>query len=67
MKRITIVLIALAICLVGYNVTKLDFEAPLAGESIIAVICIAASLCAILILIIFNMSKKIQKKVKESH
>jgi hypothetical protein len=42
----------------------LDFEHLFEGNSIIALIGIAASLCAILILLIFRMSKMIQEKTK---
>ncbi|NAS31791.1 hypothetical protein GTQ40_12460 [Flavobacteriaceae bacterium R38] len=65
MRIVTIVLIMLAVCLIGYNITKIDFEAPLSGESFTAVIGIMASLCAILVLTIFTISKKIQKKIKD--
>lgn len=64
MKITTIVLIILAICLIAYNVTKVDFKAPLSGDSSTAIIGITASLCAILLLIIFSISKKIQQKIK---
>ena len=65
MRIVSLILILLAVCLIGYNVTKIDFEAPLAGDSAVAIIGIVASLCAILILIIFSISKKIQKKIKD--
>jgi hypothetical protein len=42
-----------------------DFGHPLEGESFIAIICIVASLCAIVLLLIFNASSKIQKKIEE--
>lgn len=64
-KTVSIVLIVLAILLIAYNVTMVDFDNPLAGDSIIAVIGIMASLCAIVLLLIFITSKKIQKKIGE--
>ncbi|WP_282055608.1 hypothetical protein [Maribacter luteus] len=64
-KILTIILIFLAIALVGYNVTLVDFNNPLEGNSVIALIGILAALCAIVILLIFLTSKKIQKKIDE--
>ena len=62
-KSILVVLIVLAILLIAYNVTILDFDNPLSGDSLIAVIGIFAALCAIVLLLIFITSKKIEKKV----
>lgn len=66
MNRILlVVLLLLAFALIGYNTTVLDFERPFEGESFIAIICIIASLCAIVLLLIFNTARKIQKKIDE--
>ncbi|MEN8789358.1 MAG: hypothetical protein ABF295_07560 [Flavobacteriaceae bacterium] len=62
-KSIIIVLIILAILLIAYNATLLDFENLLGGDSTIALIGIVAALCAIVLLLIFITSKKIEKKV----
>lgn len=62
-KTFTVVLIVLAIVLIAYNVTLVDFNNPLEGNSVIALIGILAALCAILLLLIFLTSKKIQKKI----
>jgi len=64
-KIISIVLIIIAVALIIYNTTLLNFENFLEGDSVIAMIGIVASLCAIVLLIIFMMSKKIQKKIEE--
>ncbi len=64
-KYLSLVLILLGIALVAYNVTMLDFADPLNGDSLIALIGIVAALCAILLVLIFNSSKKIQKKLEE--
>jgi hypothetical protein len=65
MKRIWIlVLIVLGLGLVAYNVTLVDFENPLEGNSIIALIGIMASLCAIVLLLIYGISKRIQNKME---
>ncbi|MGY8916289.1 MAG: hypothetical protein ACKVJF_14555 [Flavobacteriales bacterium] len=67
MNRIlSIILITLAIALIAYNVTLINFENPLEGDSIIAIIGIVASLCAVVLLLIFIASKKIQNKVDEN-
>lgn len=62
-KSLSIILIVLAILLIAYNVTILDFVNPLEGDSIIALIGIVAALCSIVLLLIFITSKKIEKKV----
>ena len=62
-RSLIIILIILAILLVAYNATILDFENPLAGDSLIALIGVVAALCAIVLLLIFIASKKIEKKV----
>ncbi|MCA6421495.1 MAG: hypothetical protein IM568_01605 [Flavobacterium sp.] len=64
MKIFTYILIFLAIALIILNVFLLDFNKPLEGNSMIALIGIVASFCAVLILLIFRMSKKIEEKLK---
>ncbi len=64
-KALSIILIVLAIGLIVYNCTLIDLENPLEGNSLIALIGVFASLCAIVLLLIYNTSKKIQKKVEE--
>jgi ABC-type antimicrobial peptide transport system permease subunit len=64
-KILLIVLILLALGLIAYNVTIVDFAQPLEGDSLIALIGIAAALCAIVLLLIYNTSRKIQKKIDE--
>ena len=59
------ILIILAITLIVYNVTMLNFENLFEGDSLIALIGIAASLCAIVLLLIYMTSKKIQRKMNE--
>lgn len=59
MKILIYILIALAAGLVIFNITKLDFDHLLQGDSSIAVICILAGLCAILALGILLISKGI--------
>ena len=64
MKIATTILMILAVILIGFNATKIDFDAPFEGDSMIAIISIVAGLCALLILIIFQLSKKIQQRIK---
>jgi hypothetical protein len=65
MKIFTTILIVLALGLIVFNITLLDFKNPLQGNSIIAFIGIAASICAVLILLIFRMSKSIEEKMND--
>ena len=65
MKLFTNILVVLAIGLIIFNISLLDFKNPLEGNSMIAFIGIAASFCAILILLIFRMSKSIEEKMND--
>ncbi|TRZ45936.1 hypothetical protein [Robertkochia solimangrovi] len=65
MKTITIVLIVIAVAIIGYNATLIDFENPFEGDSVIALIGIVAALCAVLLLVIFNQSKKVEQKIRD--
>lgn len=53
----------LALVMAIFNATKIDFEAPLEGDSSVAVIGILASLSAFLLLLILLLSKKIASKI----
>lgn len=64
-KTFSIILIILALGLIAYNVTLVDFKNPFQGDSTVALIGIVASLCAIILLLIFMTSKKIQKKLNK--
>lgn len=65
MKIFTSILVFLALALIVFNITLLDFTNPFQGNSIIAFIGIAASFCAVLILLIFKTSKKIEEKMND--
>ncbi|MEL0455659.1 hypothetical protein WJN01_05435 [Flavobacteriaceae bacterium SZ-1-7] len=65
MKILSIILSVIALGLIIFNFTKVDFNAPFKGESMIAVITIVASLCVILMMAILRISKRIEQKVKE--
>lgn len=64
-KTLVAILLILAVALIAYNTTIVNFQNPLEGNSIIAIIGIVAALCAIVILLIYITSKKIQKKIEE--
>jgi hypothetical protein len=64
MKIFTSILILLALGLLIFNLTLLDLKHLTEGNSMVALIGIAASMCAILILLIFKLSKKIEAKTK---
>ena len=64
MKIFIYTLIAFAIGLIVFNITLLDFDNLLGGDSLIALIGIVASLCAVCILIIFKISKNIEEKTR---
>lgn len=65
MKIFIYILIALATGLVIFNSTKLDFDQLFEGDSAVASISILAGLCAILLLGILLISKRIASKVKK--
>lgn len=65
MKTFTNVLVFLALGLIVFNITLIDFENPFEGNSMIAFIGVAASFCAVLILLIFKMSKSIEEKMND--
>jgi hypothetical protein len=65
MKIFTNLLVLLALGLIIFNISLLDFNHILEGNSMVAFIGIAASLCAVLILLIFKMSKKIEEKMND--
>ncbi len=60
MKYVTLILSVIAIGLIVFNATKLNFNALFTGESLTAVMTIIAGLCAILLLQILRLSKKIE-------
>ena len=64
MKIFTTLLIIVAIALIIFNITILDFNNPLEGDSFVALVGVIASFCAIFILLIFKISKKIEQKLK---
>ena len=65
MKIFTILLSIIAVALIIFNATKLNFDALFEGESYTAILTIIAALCAIILLQILRISKKIEKLDKK--
>ena len=66
MKIFTNILVLLAVSLLVFNITLIDFQNPFNGDSVVALVGVAASFCAVLILLIFRISKKIVEKMNEN-
>ena len=64
MKYLANIISIIALGLIIFNFTKVDFNAPFDGDSLIALITIVASLCVILMMLILKTSKRIEQKTK---
>ncbi|MCW5518978.1 hypothetical protein J1N09_03955 [Aureitalea sp. L0-47] len=64
MKVAIYIFIAIAISLIIFNATKLDFENLFVGDSLVASISILASACVIVLMLILMASHKIKRKKK---
>jgi hypothetical protein len=64
MKIFTYIIIALSVLTIIFNATKIDFEKPFEGESTVAIIGIVASFCAVLIVTLFTVAKKVVEQTK---
>lgn len=64
MKIFTYIIIALSLITIIFNATKISLEKPFEGESTIAIIGIVASLCAVLIVTLFMVAKKVVEQTK---
>ncbi|MCB0446107.1 MAG: hypothetical protein KDD03_01075 [Gelidibacter sp.] len=67
MKIFTIILSIIALGLIIFNATKVNLDHPFEGESIIAIITIVASLCAVILLQILRISKRIEQLSKRNN
>lgn len=65
MKIVSIVLILFAVLIIIYNFTLLDFSNPFEGDSMVAVIGILAALCAIALMVVLILSRKVQQQIKD--
>lgn len=66
MKILIYILSVLALGLIIFNATQIDTNAPFEGKSIVAIITIVAALCAIVLLQILRISKRIEQLSKTS-
>ena len=64
MKKLFYILGALALGLMVFNLFPINYNEPFVGDSLVAVIGVVASLCAIILLIILLLAKKIQRKIR---
>jgi len=65
MRLLTYLLSVLALGIIAFNLTKINFDAPFEKESYTAIITALAGGCAILLFTIWRIVKKIDRKVKE--
>jgi hypothetical protein len=65
MKIFTLILSIIAIALIIFNASQLDFDKPFEGDSFTAVLTIISALCALLLLQILRLSKKIERLNKK--
>lgn len=65
MKILVSILSVLAAILIVFNLTKINYSNPFNDDSIIAIITIFTGLCAILLLRILMVSKKIERLLKK--
>ena len=65
MRISIIVLTILSLGLIIFNLTKVNWSSPFEGDSMIAVITTVALLCAVLLLQILRISRKIDSKTKK--
>ena len=64
MKILTYIILFFAVILIGFNGMMLDFNNLLEDDSLVALIGIIGTLCAVVILLIFKLSKSIEQKLK---
>jgi hypothetical protein len=67
MRLLTYLLSVLAIAIIVFNLSKINTSAPFENESYTAIITALAGGCAILILTILRVVKKIDRNVKEKY
>ena len=64
-RTLIVVLIGIALLLIIYNATQIDYQDPFNGASTIALIGIFAALSAIVLLLIYWTSKKIKETIDQ--
>lgn len=64
MKIFTYIIIALSLLTIVFNATKINLEQPFEGESSVALIGIVASFCAILMVTLSIVARKVVEQTK---
>ena len=64
MKILTYIIVVLSLITIVFNATKINFEKPFEGESTVALIGIVAGFCAIVIMALYMVSRKISEQTK---
>ena len=67
MKIFIYILLAISIFMLIFNITNIDFSAPLENDSTTALICALAAACVGVMLSILLVSKKISEKAKKQN
>jgi len=67
MKILIYILMIVGLGLVVFNASKLDLENPFLGDSGVAAVGILAAACAVLLMIILQISMKIKRKKKQGN
>lgn len=65
MKIFSYVVIVVALALIVFNFTKVDFDNPFEGNSTVALIGIVCGFCAIFLIMLFRLSKMVEEKTKD--
>ena len=65
MKLFTYIFTIIAIGLIVYNATRIDWNTPFEGQSIVGLITILAALCGIILLQVLRISKKIETQSRK--
>ena len=64
MKKLIYVLGAIALVLMAFNLFQIDYADPFTGDSLVAIIGVVSGLCAVLLLVILLLAKKIQQRMR---
>jgi predicted membrane channel-forming protein YqfA (hemolysin III family) len=64
MKIFTYIIIGLALLTIAFNATRINLEKPLEGESTVALIGIVTGLCAIVIVVLYKLARKVDEHTK---
>jgi len=64
MKILIYILMIVGLGLVIFNASKLDLENPFLGDSGVAAVGILAAACAVLLMVILQISLKVKRKKK---